>query len=195
MYIYQLKSQILKLIEEEKSRIIKEEGTYFDTVSLTLLKQDNEVVSSGYLDDQECYQWGYIDFIFREYWSEIGDKFIFSSDHSYFISNYGHISPILQLGNIIIHEDFSITTLDGLFLYNHHQKFEIPSLIIKEYAPIIPLLQICRNSEEVQFLLETKMDYSNLKKREDLVELLMAEVKRLKSTICEYEKLFKVIQT
>jgi len=150
-------------------------------------------------------QWGYMTIT---YWDGAGytwghEK---SKETECFISPEGHlcydkinldnicISTSRWENNFVMHTYYYVCTIDGgKVLFNTKGEKPIKDSL-NEFVPYIPILQGCRSEEEAEMLIEIKANHQEKNSREEMVDVLMEEIKRLKDKVNEYEKIFDEIR-
>jgi len=188
----QLSNNISELVEQFRN---KHKQSYYVSFSYGFYAvADNDVIASpqkGVLRD--C-QWGYVWFSYFS--GEFGlNRYPKSTERGFFVSPDGYVCESLSLGNIIVSKWYGhlkINTLDGNPLY--YTKEEKTQEAMREILPYIPLLQGCRSEEEAKMLIEIKANHQEKNSREEMVDVLMEEIKRLKDKVNEYEKIFDEIR-
>ena len=112
----------------------------------------------------------------------------------YFVSNDGLISNNLVFDDLKIYA-YRIESKDGTVLYSANSNQ--PEEALLELDKVLPWLHGCRTKEEADMLIEIKgkSGVEEMDNRQDMVEVLMKEISRLKGVVSDYEKRFEEIRS
>ena len=115
-------------------------------------------------------------------------------DYRYFVSNDGLISNNLVFDDLKIYA-YRIESKDGTVLYSANSNQ--PEEALLELDKVLPWLHGCRTKEEADMLIEIKgkSGVEEMDNRQDMVEVLMKEISRLKGVVSDYEKRFEEIRS
>lgn len=197
-----LVGEINQLVDEKK-KFHKINNWLSFRVCYYAITDDKLVESPSMAILKDC-QWGYL---IISYWE--GVKYHWGhpapTKIDCFISPEGHLCfRKLIMGDISIsvghftkdfydYEQFYVDTINGEHLFTSRDGCSLFDTL-NSFVPHLSLIQGCRSEEEVNMLIEIKKNNKEKNRREDMVDILMDEIKKLRATINEYEEIFEEIK-
>jgi hypothetical protein len=188
---YDLKKIVNSYVSTVKTRNHIDNPYVHFSVTYYVVKSNNEVIVSPSDSVLSDFEWALI-FIVYCHGQNYRGYFDSASDTN-FITKEGIIVPKLRVGNLEVHKELQLCSIDNQFLYSPENSLSREDKI-KDICKIMPLIQGCRSFEQADMIISIKRKSTENSEEENVVNTLMEEIRRLRTVISNYEDKFEQIK-